>query len=247
MSVKEHYDNHLAPVYSWMVGDFNQRCAEFEHFLTQQNIWPETTRQAIDLGSGHGIQSIALARAGYTVLAVDFNQHLLAELSERAKGLSVSILEEDILNVTSFANTPELITCCGDTLSHLASLHEIKVLLQRMAEVLHPGGRLILSFRDYSVALEGTARFIPVKSDDSRILTCVLDYSDDHVMVTDILHQRTEEGWKQSVSSYPKVRLRTATLRVFLQTMNLTIESEQLLNRMVTLVARKTSGETTES
>lgn len=241
MTVKEHYDNHLAPVYSWMMGDFDQRCAEFEHFLTQQNIRPETTRQAIDLGAGHGIQSIALAKAGYNVLAVDFNQYLLNELTERAKGLSVSVLEEDILNISSFADRPELIVCCGDTLSHLASWNEIEVFFQRMVEVLKPGGRLLLSFRDYSIPLEGTARFIPVKSDDSRIFTCMLDY----VMVTDILHERTNEGWQQSVSSYPKVRLRKATILNTLQALNITIESEQVLNRMVTLVARKTSKKIT--
>jgi SAM-dependent methyltransferase len=241
MTVKEHYDNHLAPVYSWMMGDFDQRCAEFQHFLIQQNIRPGTTRKAIDLGAGHGIQSIALARTGFDVLAVDFNHYLLSELTERAKGLSVSILKEDMLNVASFADRPELIVCCGDTLSHLASWNAIEVFFQRMVEVLQPGGRLILSFRDYSVALEGTARFIPVKSDDTRILTCILDYTDHYVMVTDILHQRTHEGWRQSVSSYPKVRLRKATILNALQTLNMAIESEQVHNKMVTLVALKKS------
>lgn len=80
MTVKEHYDNHLGHIYSWMTGDFQTKCNEFRNFLTDNFILPSTNKIAIDLGAGHGLQSIPIAEIGFQVLAVDFNQQLLDEL-----------------------------------------------------------------------------------------------------------------------------------------------------------------------
>ncbi|MCK9407771.1 MAG: hypothetical protein WCX28_01270 [Bacteriovoracaceae bacterium] len=52
----------------------------------------------------------------------------------------------------------------------------------------------LLTFRDYSTELTGNSRFIPVKSDASQILTCILEYSSETVTVTDqkMTHEITE-------------------------------------------------------
>ncbi|MCP4313318.1 MAG: hypothetical protein GY790_18830 [Bacteroidetes bacterium] len=73
--------------------------------------------------------------------------------------------------------------------------------------ILCESGKLILLYRDYSNELNDQQRFIPVKSDLNRILTCILDYEPDKVKVTDLLHEKTENGWNQKVSSYRKVRI----------------------------------------
>jgi 2-polyprenyl-3-methyl-5-hydroxy-6-metoxy-1,4-benzoquinol methylase len=44
---------------------------------------------AIDLGCGHGLQSISLANLGFCVKAVDFNTQLLHHLAEARKERSV--------------------------------------------------------------------------------------------------------------------------------------------------------------
>ena len=76
MSAKEHYDKHLGDFYSWMVGDFNENQQAYQQFLTLNNIKPKTSKLAIDLGAGHGIQSVALAKMGFKVMAIDFNAQL---------------------------------------------------------------------------------------------------------------------------------------------------------------------------
>ena len=86
MTVKEHYDNHLADIYSWMVGDFSQKVADFQDFLTDNKISPKAGKVAIDLGAGHGIQSIALHNIGFNVTAIDFNEQLLNELTSNSNG-----------------------------------------------------------------------------------------------------------------------------------------------------------------
>jgi len=239
MTVKEHYDNHLGHFYSWMTGDFQAKSSEFKKFLTDNFITPSSTRIAIDLGAGHGLQSIPLAETGFQVLAVDFNQHLLDELKANAKGLSITTINDDIKNVKRFANKPELIVCCGDTLSHLDNKNEVKTFIADVSDSLDTKGKVIFSFRDYSTALTGIDRFIPVKSDENKILTCILDYEEEFVNVTDLLYEKINEVWKQKVSSYKKVRLLTNEIVECIEANKMTILSNQLVNRLVTIIATK--------
>ena len=56
--------------------------------------------------------------------------------------------------------------------------------------------------------LTGTARFLPVRADDQRILTCFLEYGPSHVTVHDLLHEREAGGaWRLQTSAYRKLRL----------------------------------------
>lgn len=223
-----------------MAGDFDTKQNEFLHFLREQGIYPSLTKTALDLGAGHGLQTVPLATLGFKVVAVDFNQQLLDELKEHTKGLSVEIINEDIRRVNKFVPyEPELILCCGDTLAHLESKGEVEQFIKDISATLVKGGRVLLSFRDYSEPLTGNNRFIPVKSDDTRILTCILDYEENSVTVTDLLHEKTATGWLQKVSAYKKVRLTTAYVTQLLEANSLHIECNVVVNRLVTLIATK--------
>lgn len=93
--------------------------------------------------------------------------------------------------------------------------------------------------RDYSNPLEGIERFIPVKSDENKILTCVLDYEDDYVNVTDLLYEKTEGEWNTKVSSYRKVRLLKHDVIKQLENLGMRIDSCDVINRLVTIIATK--------
>ena len=237
MTAKEHYDQHLGNFYSWMAGDFELQKSEFKKFLIENSVQPGYTGIAIDLGAGHGIQSIPLAALGFKVIAVDFNEQLLTELASNAKNYDVILIHDDIRKVRQFTDSAELVLCCGDTLSHLDSKGEVENLIADISKTLQPNGRLILSFRDYSTALSGTDRFIPVKSDNTRILTCVLDYETDHVTVTDLLHEKTAMGWQQKLSAYKKLRLITGEILDLLSVNGLAVIFNQVVNRMTTIIA----------
>src|SRR5690606_31430902 len=137
------------------------------------------------------------------------------------------------------ATNPEVIVCCGDTLSHLESKQEIEKLIADISNVLDRHGKAIFTFRDYSTPLTGKDRFIPVISDSDRIMTCILDYGIDFVNVTDLLYERTNDGWKQKVSTYRKVRLVTSEIVDLLASNGLIVTFNQTISRLITIVAIK--------
>src|SRR5258708_8740663 len=89
-SVKDHYDAHLAPLYTWISGGASGPRQRFADLLTHLGLsTPKPGETAIDLGAGSGFQTIPLAQAGYTVTAIDVSEVLLAELANEAAGFSV--------------------------------------------------------------------------------------------------------------------------------------------------------------
>jgi SAM-dependent methyltransferase len=205
--VKAHYESLLADIYSWMAGDFREKVNQTREFFIKNSIKPSSTHLAIDFGSGHGIQSAALAEIGFEVTAVDFSEKLLLELKQNTAN-KVKTINGDITEFMYPTEIkPELIICMGDTLTHLPSIDSVNMLIYNAAENLFTNGRLVLSYRDLSTELTGTSRFIPVKSEDTRILNCFLEYFDSYVMINDILHEKINDKWEMKVSSYPKLRL----------------------------------------
>lgn len=220
--------------------DLESKSTEFKDFLLKNEIGPKDSKVAIDLGAGNGIQSIALKHLEFEVTAVDFNQQLLNELQSNPKGMGINIELADIKNVLIFKNLkPELIICCGDTLTHLENKQQIDKLILDIKDTLSKSGNVILSFRDYSNELNDSQRFIPVKSSTDRILTCILEYGMEKVKVTDLLHNKINGAWTQKVSSYEKVRISPNEVVDLLEKHNMAIKFNEPINRMHTIIARK--------
>lgn len=242
MTVEEHYERHLAHVYSWMLGDLEQKKNDFLEFCERNHLKPGDSKVAIDLGAGNGIQSIALAERGFRVKAVDFNRQLLAELEAGSNGLPIEVINADIKTVLHYRDDlPELIVCCGDTIAHLGSVKEIRQMLADSFDTLVPNGRLVLTFRDYQQELHDTSRFIPVKSDSNKILSCFLEYFPEKVRVTDILYERENGQWRQKISSYEKVRVSQGLIENLLRENAFKVILNETVDGMVAIIAAKGS------
>jgi hypothetical protein len=129
------------------------------------------------------------------------------------------------------------VVCFGDTLTHLGSPKDVERFFELAKRVLLPGGKLIASFRDYTVARLGEERFIPVKADDQRILTCFLEFEDATVAVHDIVHERSADGWRTQVSAYRKLRLDPRELVEALSRVGFEARFEAGVRGMIRLVA----------
>jgi hypothetical protein len=239
-TAKEHYDNHLANFYSWMAGDFGIKQQEQQDFFSRHAIRPFSNAIAFDLGAGHGLQSVSLSSLGFSVMAVDFSSHLLQELDQRKGTHKIKIIQDDIFHYIENTDAKaELIVCMGDTLTHLERLSTVEKFIAAISQHLVRGGKVILSFRDLTRELKGEQRFIPVKSDDSRILTCFLEYFPDRVLVHDILQEKTSDGWAQKISAYPKLRISEGDVMDLLIKNDFQINSTETINRMIYIVAEK--------
>lgn len=240
-TVREHYDNLLADVYDWMTGDREEVFRRHAAFFAACRITPQTTGFAIDLGAGSGFQTVPLARAGFSVLAVDSSSKLLQELKRASADLDVRAVEADLLEFSHYCDTaPELIVCMGDTLTHLEYFADVAGLIDKAAGHLAARGKLILSFRDYVFSeLQRGGHFIPVRSDADRIFTCFLQYEAETVRVHDMLYQRRDDEWEFNVSSYRKLRLNPHWIKEKLGRAGLQIVFEEQSSGMIYLIAQK--------
>lgn len=238
-TAKEHYDRHLGRIYAWMLGDFNERVEQQLKYFQQQKIVPAQNRIAIDAGCGNGIQSMALAHLGFNVMAVDFNGHLLDELKSHAQGKTVNVIESSITDLPGYAQPAELIICMGDTLPHLESVEQVEYLLKEWLQLLLPGGKLILSFRELAIEQQGEKRFIPVKSDANRILTCFLEFHNDHVLVHDMLYEKQDGQWQFNLSAYKKLRLSRNQVAGLLERAGYRVADVQEIGGMVYMIAER--------
>ena len=207
-SVKAHYDTLLSGVYSWMYGGFEEGIQRNTEFFEKLSLIPSGSGIAVDLGAGCGFQSIPLARAGYKVTALDLSADLLQELTDKARGLDIRAVTDDLMNFQSYiSQNAELMVCMTDTLLHLASPSQVVSLFSRVYAALSDRGKFIITFRDLTCELTGLDRFIPLNSCDDLIHTCFLEYETDTVNVHDILHRKINGEWHLSKGVYRKLRL----------------------------------------
>ena len=240
-SVRKHYDNFLAEHYSWMFGDFNAKVQENKDFFKLNSIEPRSGGKALDLGCGSGFQSIALAKLGFRVLAVDMCETLLNELRNRSAGRDIDAVQGDILDYSIYADKGpfEVAVCMGDTLTHLQNTQEVSALFANIYPLLEQGGRLALSFRDLTAELKGIDRIIPVRSDDDKIMATFLEYEKTQVNVHDIVFVKGDSGWDLKKSTYKKLRIGMHQVHDFLQKLNFRIISSEVQEGFSVIIAEK--------
>lgn len=235
----EHYAYHLAPIYVWMAGGLEAALHAGNAEIEALNLPLTPGAVVFDLGAGFGMHSIPLASRGARVTAIDSSAELLRTLTALSGDLPVQVVNDDLLAFQDhLTEAPSAILCMGDTLTHLPELGAVESLMASAAVELQSGGTLVLSFRDYSVPLTGDQRFISVRSDETRILTCFLEYEPDVVLVHDILHERKSDGWQTRTSHYRKLRLSPEHLIASLQSNGFNVRREAGMRGMVRLVAQ---------
>ncbi|MEV5914371.1 class I SAM-dependent methyltransferase [Streptomyces chartreusis] len=241
----DHYDRFLAEHYTWMLGgDLDALAARQRAALAEWGVTPRSAigtaagSLAVDLGCGPGHASLALAALGFdSVLAVDLSRPLLGELAAHAaRSPAVRAVRADVRGALRELVRPGsagAVVCLGDTLTHLPTRGDVAALFADVAAALAPEGTAVISYRDLTVPLTGTDRFLPVRATEDRIMTCFLEYPNDYndytVVVHDLIHTRADSDadWTLTARSYRKLRLSHAWVLEQLRTAGLRVRHEE--------------------
>jgi SAM-dependent methyltransferase len=246
-TVNEHYERLLSKHYTWMFGtSFDERVKEQKSFLSR-TLEPLTNKPehalAVDLGCGPGFQTVALAQLGFSpVIAIDTSPELLDEVRSHVTDLPIQIKKADLRDLPAMvpAGQATVIVCMGDTLTHLPGKSDVSTLFRSVFDALHPGGMFVITYRDLTMELHGTDRFIPVRSDENTIMTCFLEFENaESVVVHDLVYTRHGEAWSLNKSSYRKLRLGIDWLSEELSDAGLTVVSKDSSGRLVAIAAVK--------
>jgi SAM-dependent methyltransferase len=238
--VCEHYENHLARYYAWISGGVDLKIEENRKFFDDHNIQPIRSGLAFDLGAGCGFQSVPLAQLGFRVVAMDLSAKMLAQLKKTAKDLQIETISDDLSNLSNYeSDNIELVVCMGDPLTHLDAFKKVQALLDSIFSSLQTGGCLILSFRNLTQELVELDRFIPVKSNETTIFTCFLEFEEDIVRVHDIIYEKNNDHWVLKKSVFQKLRISPDWTQKYLQEIGYTIEFYDEQNGLIFIIARK--------
>jgi 2-polyprenyl-3-methyl-5-hydroxy-6-metoxy-1,4-benzoquinol methylase len=233
-----HYQQLLAPLYTWMQGGWPSALRVARETLRQLEV-PQTGigRSALDLGCANGAHATALVELGYSVTGVDSSATLLDELRSHAP--DASVVCDDICNAVRAKDRGyDLVLCLGDTLPYLASLVVVEEFLSDCAALVNRGGMFALSFRDYSIShVPGDSAVVFVRNDAQRLLTCCITYHESSVRVTDIVHEAVGDSWTGRASHCDKLRLNPAHIASHLRRDGLAVQLGSLTGGMVSIVA----------
>jgi SAM-dependent methyltransferase len=239
-TVAEHYRDVLSDVYAWMYGGFEVNLERNARFFAERDVRPRGSGRAVDLGAGCGFQSIPLAQAGFRVTAIDLDSHLLEQLAARAEGLAVDTVCGDLGAFAAHVEAPlELAVCMTDTVLHLENRGAVTALFAELATALEPGGRFVLTARNFAAPLDELDRFIPVRSDENTIFTCFLEYEDETVKVHDLVYRRVDGRWQFLKSFYRKLRLAPDWLAAELERSGFAAVDVDVASGLATLVATR--------
>jgi len=130
----------------------------------------------LDVACGTGGYSLALARQGYAVTAVDLDSRMIEELKAKIDSENledkIHALQGDMLELGQKLDRKfDLAFCIGNSLVHLEGTEEIQQFLTGVKNLLVPNGRLIIQIINYDRVLGKNISSLPLIEDKQAGLT----------------------------------------------------------------------------
>lgn len=103
--------------------------------------------RVLEIGAGTGRYSVALAREGYAVSAVELVESNLETLKTNAAGLAnIAAFQGDALDLGRFADNSFDVTLCFGPMYHLYETEDCHRALDEAIRVTKPGGVILVAF-----------------------------------------------------------------------------------------------------
>ncbi len=178
MENKNFYDA-ASSFYDQMINfkkNLETRKAAFEKLFPEKGF-------AADLGCGTGVDSIALAMNGHTVLGVDPSSNMLetAKLNSKIYSQKISFLESTILSVPQTYNSKfNYVISLGNTFANVEGT-TIYSTIQSMYDMLAKGGKCIIHILNYTLISVQKERIVSIKPDENNYYVRFYDFANGQI------------------------------------------------------------------
>ena len=125
------------------------RHGQMEYITTMHyiNKYAKEGTSLLEIGAGTGRYSIALAKAGYEVTAVELVEHNLEVLQANSKGLAnIQSYQGDALDLSRFADNSFDVTLLFGPLYHLYEPQDVQKAIDEAIRVTKPEGVILTAF-----------------------------------------------------------------------------------------------------
>lgn len=119
----------------------------------------------LDIAAGTGNQALLLAKNGYEVTATDNEAEMVAKMKEKAESeniplqsLQLSMEKMQALDTATF----DLVICIGNSIVHLQTLEEIRLMVTDLYKILESDGTIIVQTVNYDKILAEQIRKLPI-------------------------------------------------------------------------------------
>ena len=146
-------------------------------------------RRVLDFACGTGMHAIALAGQGYEVVGADASGGMIekARLNARSAGVAITFGQASFGDISSECGTGfDAILCLGNSIPHVEDMKALADATLDFAEVLSPGGLLLIQNRNFDAVLASGERWMEPQSyrdgDDEWVFLRFYDFESEDVL-----------------------------------------------------------------
>lgn len=227
MDARGFYDE-LGNDYDLMVS-WEPRLAREQEFF--RRVFSEAgVKRVLDAACGTGMHAIFFARGGWECVGADLSPAMVDKARENARGAGVKVRFEaagfgEIASRTGSGF--DAVTCVGNSLPHLPDDESLHACLRDFADLLVPGGVLVIQNRNYDRLLRERRRFMPpvsrVDGEGETLFLRITEFppagarNDEAVSFTIVTLKKRGGAWTMTERTTPLRALRRATLKAALE------------------------------
>ena len=198
---KDQYDAALACRWDEFI-DWQAR-AQAEQSFFQNRLKEAGAQSVLDAACGTGFHTVALAKAGFSVVASDLSPAMVRQTTRacRAHRVDVEVRQADWRHLSDAMHKRfDSVVVLGNSFTHLLAYRDRLLALQQFRKTLRPGGLLVIDSRNYDKMLETARPFTGDFYYCGRTVTCT------PIIVTpDRIRFRYDfqDGFQRELDAYP--------------------------------------------
>lgn len=160
--IEAQYDK-LAKKYEFQYLDIDKQSELFLQIADKHLPKPDNNYRILDCSCGTGLQTIALAKAGYHVVGSDISQEMLniAKNNAKKQSLDIEFIRSSWVDLENNTKGPfDAVICWGSSICHCNDQEHMYNALKSMYDLLNTDGVFLIDSRDWEKMLEKNITYL---------------------------------------------------------------------------------------